>query len=159
MLYKHILFFLMVSVFLSYISYIVIKYGIQKSISDSYYRLPYKLKPLFTFFCWGVSLPAMIIGSTPLMFLAGSGIAFVGAASAFDDDKMTFTVHMASAFIGVILSQISIWVDFGMWYLTISFIVLSTIILLLRRKIKYFWWIEILAFILIFIVLALNLDK
>jgi hypothetical protein len=98
----------------------------------------------------------MLIGNNALMFLAGSGICFVGAAAAFSDDLMTFNIHMISAISGVIFSQISIWIDFGMWYMTVLFIIISLIIILLRKYVKYFWWIEILAFVLIAIVLGLK---
>ena len=57
-------FTLMFSVFISYVSFIWIKYGILPSISDSWYHLPENLKVLFTLFCWGFALPAAIIGLT-----------------------------------------------------------------------------------------------
>ena len=151
----HFLNFMMLTVFVSYISFIWIKYGIQRSISDSYYRLPRNLQPLFTFFCWGFAIPAIIIGTTltdsVLMFLAGSGIAFVGAAAAFKQ-KMTKTVHMIGAYGGVALSQLSIWINFKMWYITIGFLVLAIILQLFSKKIEQIWWQETLAFLSICLV-------
>ena len=149
------LFTLMLTVFISYLTFVVITYGVQTSISESYYRLPKKINFLFTFFCWGFAIPAIILGDNALMFLAGSGIAFVGAAAAFKD-KMTNNVHMIGAYGGVLLSQISIWYNYHMWYITIIFIILSGTLLLLKVKNKI-WWAECLAFLSICIVLYFNL--
>lgn len=149
------LFILMLTVFISYVTFVVIAYGVQTSISESYYRLPQRLKFLFTLFCWFFAIPAIILGDNALMFLAGSGIAFVGGAAAFKD-KMTYEVHMIGAYTGVLLSQIAIWYNYHMWYITIIFIILSGILLLLKVKNKI-WWSEILAFLSICIVLYFNL--
>lgn len=154
--YIPILYGMMLTVFVSYVSFIWIKYGIQKSISNSYYVLPTDLRFLMTFFCWLFAIPAMIIGSTPLMFLAGAGICFVGAAAAFKEE-MTHNVHMIGACGGVALSQISTIVDFHMWYMTAIFVVLSLLMILFRKQLKYkqIWWIEILAFTSICVTLGI----
>jgi len=147
--YSFVSFFVMLVVFVSYVLFIWIKYGVQESISDSYYRLPNNYNFIFTLFCWGFAIPAILAGNTLLMFLAGSGIAFVGAAARFKE-IMTKQVHMIGAFCGVIFSQLSIFFDFKMWYINVVFIVGALIIILLKKQIKnYTWWIEILAFSLI----------
>lgn len=165
MAYTTVLFIIMLSVFIGYVSWIWAKYGVLPSISDSYYHLPKKLQPLFTFFCWGFSIPAIILGSSGLMFFAGAGIAFVGAAAAFKD-KMTMEVHVTGALLGVLLSQLAIWLQYGMWPLNISFLVIA-VPLLITRFIKTksgkklcpnrTWWIEIAAFLSMCIVLGINL--
>lgn len=153
----------MLLVFIGYISFIVGRYGILPSISDSYYRLPKKLRILFTLFCWGFALPAAIIGidltDNFLMFFAGSGIMFVGAAAEFQE-KMTKTVHFTGAAIGIISAQLSTAIDFHLYYVNIIFIVLSLAILLGKRLNilkNYLWWIEIVAFVLVCYVLGYNL--
>ena len=154
--FKTVLYLIMLSVFISYVGFIWIKYGIQKSISDSYYRLPKKLKPLFYFFCLGFAIPAIILGDNLLIVLAGSLICFVGAASAFKGNSTTKWTHMVGAYGGVLLSQIAIWVYYDMWYITVTFIVLSGLMYILNVKDKI-WWIELLAFSSICVVLGLNL--
>lgn len=158
MTYIPVLYAIMLTVFVSYVSYIWAKYGVLKSISQSYYELPEKLRPLMTFFCWGFSIPAIILGSSGLMFLAGSGIAFVGAAAAFQE-KMTKEVHMIGAGVGVGASQLAIILQYGMWPISVAFFGLSILLLLFRNKInnKHIWWIEILAFLSICIVLGITL--
>jgi hypothetical protein len=89
------------------------------------------------------------------MFLAGSGIAFVGGAAAFKD-KMEHWVHMVGAYTGVALSQIAIWNNYDLLYVNIIFVVSSLILLYLNGKNKI-WWIEIVAFCSICYALGINL--
>jgi len=137
---------IMISVFISYISFIWSKYGIQTSISQSYYALPQNLRPLFTLFCWGFAIPAMIAGSgvSVFMFLAGAGIAFVGAAAQIKL-SLDYKVHMVAAISGVIFSQLAIFFGYHLWYVNLAFILLGIIILFLSKK-NYLWWIELVAF-------------
>lgn len=141
-------FIIMVTVFVTYIGFILIKYGVLPSVSESYYRLPRKYQFLFTLFCWGFAIPAIICGDSLLMFLAGSGIAFVGAAAAFKE-KMENWVHMTGAYFGIAMSQLSIYFDFGLLYVNIISVSLAILITLLSLKwIKNkIWWIEIVAFL------------
>jgi hypothetical protein len=153
----------MLSVFVGYVSWIWARYGVLPSISDSYYHLPKNLQPIFTLFCWGFSLPAIILGSSGLMFFAGAGIAFVGAAAAFKE-RMTMEVHVAGAMAGVIFSQLAIWLQYGLWPLNLIFLGIGLPLYLTRFiKIKgkeicpnRTWWVEILAFLLICIVLGIK---
>jgi hypothetical protein len=145
----------MVVSFVLYVGFIWIKYGIQKSISDSYYRLPEDDKSLFTLFCWWFAVPAIILGDNLLMFLAGSGIVFVGAAAAFKQNEMQHWVHLVGAYSAILLSQIAIWVKYDLLYVNIIFVVSSVILLFLNVKNKI-WWIEILAFTTICLALLIN---
>jgi len=167
MTYTTVLFALMLIVFIGYVSFIWSKYGVLPSISESYYHLPEKLQPLFTFFCWGFALPAIILGSSLLMFFAGSGIVFVGGAAAFKEHVIE-TVHIASAMIGVILSQLAIFLQYHMWPLNLIFLgIVITLTILNSIKNKNgkpicpnkTWWIEITAFLLICITLGINIFK
>jgi hypothetical protein len=153
----------MLTVFVSYVSFIICKYGILSSISESYYRLPKNLKFLFTLFCWGFALPATIIGlnltDNFLMFFAGAGIMFVGAAAAFKE-QFTKKVHFTGAAIGITAAQLSTAFDFHMYYVNVIFFTIALTILLgkcLGRIKNYVWWIELVAFILMCYVLGLQL--
>lgn len=156
-------FIIMLTVFVGYVSFIIGKYGILPSISESYYWLPKKLNFLFTLFCWGFALPAMIVGldltDNFLMFFAGGGIMFVGAAAAFKE-TMTKKVHFIGAVIGITAAQLSTAFDFHMYYVNVIFIVLALTILFgkgLGRIKNYVWWIELLAFISMCYVLGYQL--
>jgi len=144
----------MLAVFVSYVSAIWIKYGIQKSISDSYYALPEQLRFLFTFFCWGFALPAIIVGVevTPLMFFAGVGIAFVGAAAQIHDNFVA-KVHNITAISGILFSQLAIYFGYHLLWLNIISLSLIALIYFFIKK-NYIWWIEIVAFTAISIALG-----
>lgn len=176
--YLTYLFWTMLSVFVSYVAFIWIRYGVQRSISDSYYRLtedpkmpPLLAQSLFTLFCWGFAFPAMIIGLTLtdnfLIFLATAGIMFVGVAAAFKGDKMTKEVHMIGAYGGVLFSQLSIAFDFHMYYVNVIFIVGAVLLQILNivkiKKVSLVknpvWWQEILAFGAIIYVFGIALHK
>jgi len=144
--YKLISYIIMLIVFISYVSFIWFKYGIQKSISASYYVLPKNLRLLFTLFCWGFAVPVIIAGveTTPLMFFAGAGICFVGAAGEIKD-KWVFKIHMTAAVSGIVFSQLAILFGYHMIYVNIASLILAIAFFLLSKK-HYFWWIELTAF-------------
>lgn len=129
-----------ISVFTIYLIFILVKFGVLKSISDSYYHL--KNKVLFTLALWGFAFPAIIAGNTALMFLAGSGIVFVGVAFDFKEN-FTKIVHYTAAALGVVFGMVSLWLDFGFWFIPVGFILISCGLLSLKNKI---FWIEVLAF-------------
>ena len=143
------LFITMVTIFVTYVATIVGLYGILPSISESYYRLPKKWKPMFTLALWGFAFPGMIIGTpiTGLMFFACAGIMFVGAAAAFHQ-TLTKTVHIIGASTGMILSQVAIATVFGMWYVTAASVLLAALVFLFRKYINntHVFWIELICF-------------
>ncbi len=145
------LFYTMVSIIVGYVGLIFWKFGILKSISQSYYELPKIWKPIFTLAMWGFAFPAMLIGTplTGLLFFASAGIMFVGAAAAFNDKEITRPVHFIGAGTGVILSQLAIGLIFGFWQINLIFGISSILLILFNKKINgtYLLWIEILAII------------
>jgi hypothetical protein len=155
-----------ISIFLSYVLWVVIKWGVLPSISDSYYHyyeegniakwIPVPMKFLFTFFIFGFSYTALMSDPTLLLFFAISMLGITAVSPAFKDEKQIKILHSVGAFGGITLSQLSIWIEHDMWYVTVAFIALSLITLILdyfkiiKNKI---WWIEILAFASMFIAL------
>lgn len=155
--YKIISLLISVSVFASYTGYIWIKYGVQTSISDSYYRLPKKWRWIFTFFCWGFSVPVAVIIFTPLMFAAVAGICMVGAAPNYLmklEQKLTqeYYAHYGGAITGVLFLQLSIFFDF-VWYDLNILSIIAMIVMALFAKNKI-WWIEIVAYITLIILIT-----
>lgn len=147
----------MIAVFVSYIGMVWYKFGVLPSISESFYRFSGNNKWYFTLFCWGIAFPAIIIGSTPLMFLAGMGIAFVGAATMFKE-KLTGAVHFTGAAIGIIASQLAIYFDFNQPIINYGAITVMVLIFTSKNIIKnYIWWIEIVAFMSIILALFLKI--
>ena len=134
-------------IFMTYWLWIVSRFGVQKSISQSYYC--HEIKALWWAWIIGFSLPVMIIASTPLMFVAGSAICFVGVSPDFRR-KVEDVVHVAASYIGIILAIVSLWVDFGLWYM---FVIAAIGIGAMRLfKIKNLtWWVETFAFVIVFV--------
>lgn len=159
--YKTIFFIIMNLVFFLYVGGITLKYGIQSSISQSYYILPRNMQWLFTIITWGYAFPAIIIAVeySGLAFLAGAGISFVGASPAFRSLKMVNTVHMIGATTGVIASQLMILLSpFNMWYINVVFLLLCGLCyFIVKLKQNFTWWAEIIAFLTISVSYAIQL--
>lgn len=142
--------------FISYILFIVIKYKVQSSVSESYYRLPYNLQWVFTIVTWTYALCAIIIGldktGSGLVFFAGGGIVFVGAAPLFHtkDGKHTLEgmIHVIGAIVGILFFFLFITIVLHQWYILVGFIIVSGISYLIKpiRK-NYTWWVEIYTYI------------
>ncbi|MDA3781335.1 MAG: hypothetical protein PF487_14080 [Bacteroidales bacterium] len=155
MILSTILFSTMVSVFVLYVSFIWIKYGIQKSISESYYVLPKKENFLFVLFTWLFAIPAMILGNSLLMFFAGGGIVWVGANAAMHEEP-TRAIHLTAAIGGMILAGLAMIIQYDMWYMTAGVIASLPIIYLINKK-HFMWWAELIIFIAISIVLGISI--
>ena len=144
-------------------------FGWQKSYSMSYYNyIQSKVwKYAFSLFCWSIAYPALMIGATPLLFVAFAFIALLGVMAAFLDNKIRYWLHMIAAYGGIIFAQLSIAIDFKQYWVNAAFIVLSLLVLIFRNKLPkwkdkegkqhptHFFWIEMLAIISIWKVLIL----
>lgn len=133
--------------FISYISYIWSKHGVRQSLSETYYALGKNKNSIFTLFWWFFMIPVMFVSSTPLIFFAGAGICFVGALPSFRN-RLEGKVHTISAAVGIILSMVSMVLDFHYWISAISFVLISLLIILLKIRNRT-WWIEITAVIVL----------
>lgn len=142
-------------IFTLYVVFIWYKFGIQKSISDSYYRLKGINQAIFTLFIWGSSICLMIAASTTMMFFAGTLICFVGAAPAFKKTMMENTVHIVGASGGFALGFLSIIHEFGFWWLALPAAILAATFK--KSSPYYIWFAEIIGFATIWISIALGL--
>ena len=141
------LYIIMLTAFTTYILFVVKKYGIQESVSNSYYKLPENKRWIFTIALWMFAFPAIVLGveHSGLAFLAGAGICFVGAAPAFKED-MEGTVHVVGALTGVIGGLLFMLVT-GLWYVALITLALMGVVLLIPAlKKNKTWWLELVAF-------------
>ena len=155
------LFILMNVAFFAFTAFIALKYGIQPSVSESYYRLPRNLQWSFTLATWAYAIMAMVIGleltGNGLVFLAGTGICFVGASPAFHKLGMERTVHAVGAFVGVAAMHLFIIFE-GYWYISLAFAVLSGLAFVVKWFYgKFIWWVEVFAFLSIVVTYILML--
>ena len=135
---------------------IVLKYKIQKSISDSYYSLSKKEKIAFTLAIWGFSIPLVIVANSVLFLIAGGLLCLVGASANFKLNKRENNTHMTGAIGGILLAFVSLVVDFDLFPIFVVFAMISTFLYLMKDVVKYIWWIEILAYYLILIGLIIK---
>ena len=94
-----------------YIIYIVINYGIPKSISASYYSLKHKAAFSLVLLLSIILSFNQFMDVTPdnfkfLPFIFCSGILFVAAAPNFNSSDLTLKVHCVAAIISFVTSQI-----------------------------------------------------
>lgn len=156
----NVLLYLSFAVIFVYLIYIIAKYGIQYSISETYYTIGKKW--WFTLIIWGWIFPLIIAGleitDSPCIFLGGSAIVFVGAAPAFKLKKsLERAVHMICSYLGVGFVILSVMFDFN--HIIIGFVCTLLILLLMTEVIRIknrIWWIEITAYLLIFLEILLK---
>ncbi len=151
--YRLVSFILSGVIFSAFWLYVYFRHGVQKSISDSYYKL--RKGHLFTLALWGFSLPLIVAVETPLIFFAAAFIGFTGTAADFRQ-KMTDVIHVIGAVGGVVLGLASLIFDFKAYLYVIAIIV--AIYALDRLKIKNkTWWVETVAFIGIYLTLLIKM--
>jgi len=146
--------------FLIYVGFVWIKFGVQKSISDSYYSWTKPWGIIFVLFTWILAWPLFLLGLSftegikLLAFASGGGFGFVGAASMIRQPSVK-KVHMKAAIIGIGSALLMIGFGFGGWYWLIIGIglIIASLIFLLKIKNKI-WWAEITAFSVIMISLV-----
>ena len=112
-MYMRILTIIQLVVFLLYVGFIIKRYGVLPSISDSWYVLPLSQQFLFTLFTWGLGIPMLLYGNI-WFFLSGAGLSFVGAATAFKSKiGLTKEVHYGGALVGILGALIGILVEYS----------------------------------------------
>lgn len=126
--------------FTFYTAFIWRVYGVQKSLSETWYVIKHKW--LFSvILCFSIGVLQLTHG-TVMFFLSGALLCFVGSASNFRKEKMTKIVHYVGAVgaISISLAQLGL---LGIWWPLELCIVLGFPILLLENRM---WWMEIVAF-------------
>lgn len=143
-----------------YIGVIIGLYGIPDSVSETFYLLPKKFNWLFTFFCWAVSaivVPWLNISSENyqfLVFLSVGGLCFVGTAAQFKEDFVK-KVHFGAAAVCLICSQLWIFLATELWWVSLICLAITIGILIFNKFKNDTFWIEMWAFISLFIVLLM----
>lgn len=137
-------------VFLSYIGFIVYRFGVLPSISESWYRLePLRKSYLFTLFCWSLSTLMLFQTNetTAWFFASGAGLAFVGAATMFKwTGAYTDKIHGLGAVVGIVCALVGLGVEYNNWMPTALFVAVGTTISAFKLQ-NRIWWIEIAAFV------------
>lgn len=144
-------------VLLGYLAFVVAKFGIPKSISESYYLLG-KMGWMFqiTLFVTAfLVIPSLIDASTEntqfLAFLACAGLLFVGAAPLFkrEFDKK---VHFIAAVL--CCGSLVLWQVFNSSWVIPALCFCFACYPMMKDK-KYMWWLEIATIVSAYISLLL----
>jgi hypothetical protein len=142
--------------FVIYLAFIVRKFGVLPSISESRYFLE-EDDPLFTVFCWGIGIPMFFQsnGTSEFFMLSGIGLILVGTAVRF---KAIYNckIHYAGAAAGISGALLGLLTENEMWQPIAYFVLASSFIALHTKIIKKIWWLEISAFIIIITSLMLR---
>lgn len=153
----------MAVVFILYVLWIALMFGIKKSISESYYVLEKSGHGyLFTLFMVFLMICLMSVASLTgheyswSFFIAGSGAAFVGLAATFYN-KITRTAHFFGAVIMIVMSLLGIGLVYHNWVPTYLLgITLISFYSLRSKEFKVIYWFEIAAFVFIIVGLWLR---
>jgi uncharacterized membrane protein YccF (DUF307 family) len=161
------------AVFVAYLAVILRRFGVPKSISESYYLWPRgRGQWLFNGFCLLTAVPLMIfwLDISPdqwrfLVFFACAPLGFVGAAGAFKDVVLTRPVHFGAAGVSAVASQV--WIVLNGWWWIASLVLLAAAgVLTLAGKLNpklrgrdatgttrsaWLFWVEVAAFSSVYI--------
>jgi len=152
--YKLITLVLSFIIFTSYVIGITVKFGWLRSVSISWYYI--KNKWIFTLALWTFSVLLAIAGDTMLTFLSAVAICFTGAAADAKNLKMTERVHIVGATGGIILGMAALIIDFRLWYFVLPQLIFTILAMKCNMK-NHTFWIEIVAYYLIWIGILINI--
>ena len=136
---------------------VINNYGIQSSLSASYYKLPANRQWLFTLWCMGYAMPFMFIPNIIFLKIAAMFIMIVGAAAAFRGDKLIEKVHMTSAALAVVFAHISMICEFSNWIVSLISIILAAYFYFFKNNTTGVWWAEVVTYVSIVTTLILSL--
>lgn len=140
-----------INLFTFYIGFIWIKYGIQKSISETWYILESKYQWMFTLIlCFGVGI-CQLLHHNIYLFISGIFLGTVGVASDFKNDKIMSFLHYIGAIGSILFSFIGLW---NLHLVEIP-LILGALWLALYGWKNWIWWAEIITFYAIMLGLIL----
>jgi 4-amino-4-deoxy-L-arabinose transferase-like glycosyltransferase len=151
--------------FTVYIAWMVLKYGIPDSISETFYILEERKKGLgwiFTTWCWAVSFtlfPYWVEISSEntqfLPFFAAFGLCLVGVAPQFKEEGTVRKLHFIGASASGVCSILALCLS-GLWIYPL-FAAPITAYFIYTNKREWLFWIEMGAFISTYSALILNI--
>jgi len=128
-----------------YILFLVLRFGVLKSISSSTYKLQGNWSYLFTVTLITLAILNMMQGLEIWGFLASVGLMFTGATINFkpNDHSYEDEIHAVSAVTIIACSMLGIGFVWGYWIVPGLFGLSALTVIESKNRI---WWIEIMAF-------------
>lgn len=128
--YQYVAYIIMVTAFTLYIGFLLIRYGVLPSISESFYRLPDKWSKVFSWWAFIVAFGAMMSCNHWAITTAGAGLILVGVY-AWYKEKMIKIFHYAGATMAVVGTQIYIvtflWNSIPHWVVFVTYLIVAFI--------------------------------
>lgn len=147
--YKDFSLILATVVFVMYVSYVWGRFGVQKSISISYYDFPNENRWIFRTFIWILSIAIIIAGigwKTPWFFISGGLLSLVGFFSRIKV-KRKYIVHMIGAISGIVAGFIGVFVqNIELGICVFAAIFGQSMFFLIHKSKNIIWNIEIACF-------------
>ena len=144
--------YLQLLIFTLYIFFVWNKYGILKSISESYYTIDDEW--LFILLCTSLGILHLLYNNI-YFFIGGSALCFVGATARFKSWSVTKRLHNISAVTAIVSSIMGLYF-LGTWFTIIPVILVATALLIIKSK-EIIWWVEIASFYSIIVSLIISL--
>jgi len=137
--------------FYSFVGFVWAKFGILKSISESYYKVGW----LFPAFCLIVGIGTFAIAWIDNSFLLASSGGALVVVGVLPEIKIPYIKyrHIIAAVLCIILSQLAIYFNYHDWQVNVLFVVFTAIFMIFKKRIFEIWWEEVVAFTCIFVVL------
>jgi len=142
--YQQILIIILAINYIGYVGTVWIKFGIQKSVSDSFRCWKTKWFNPFTFFMWIIGFALLPTVPNPFFWFASVGALGVGTAFNLDSVNVE-KVHNKAAVTLIAAALLGIGFTFGAW-LTVGIAVGVAAILWLLKVKNLIWWVEHIAF-------------
>lgn len=148
---KTTVFIYLVLAFITYVTYIVKRYGIPPSLSNGWYLVKGSEKWIFALWCASMAFPIFYLtyGSITGM-LSGLGMLIVATSPTYKN-KVIAIFHYLGAGMSMVSGHLYL-IFYGQWIVAMISLTLITLTLLFFNKNRAVtFWVEDIAFIMIFI--------
>lgn len=134
-----------------YVLFLVKRFGVLPSISDSTYNLQGNGRLLFTITLWGVAFANTFQPMGAYGIVASIMLLYTGATITFKDKETIIDeIHYISATVAIGSMFLGLWMLHGLWITTV-FLLVGTAIAYWLDEENIIWWFEIIAFTILMI--------
>jgi hypothetical protein len=140
---------------LSYVIRVWVVYGIQPTISQSYYKFKYPDRCIFQIMIYVLSICIIVNGYNLWFLISGLLLSLVGFFPTIKN-KVHKVFHFIGALGGIALTFVS-FIYVYHYYIPAIIVVVSSAVLFLIKIKNIVWWIEIICVLVILSVFSINI--
>lgn len=141
-------------VFVGYVAFVWMRYGVLYSISESWYRLKSKNKWMFVAFCMLLSFPMFFHSMDFHMDVANNGdytglffvsmlMGLTGVAAAFKRGGNVNAFHFTGVIFGAGGAILGLGLQYGIWFPLLLSVIWFAVVMFTEKIENIVWWIEI----------------